>query len=90
MYIEPVPLWEDPIFLILVGGTAIIKGAKLIIASRVFRAYIFSIASTKVGGTVITIGGGLFRYVGTHPPLPGEVIHSRQIELFWRWIVWRF
>ena len=46
--------------------------------TRWFRKNILSVARTRQGGRVITVGGK-FKYVGKHRALAGEVQHTRQI-----------
>lgn len=69
---------------ILIKAGVVATGSKLVVKR------IISIGATKAGGKVVTIGGGLLRYVGKHLPKIGEVIHSRQIEILWKRWVWRF
>lgn len=64
--------------------------AALAASPRFLSKYFISFHTTKMGGSVITIGHGLIRYVGPHAAKLTEEQHRRQIELLWRKIVWRF
>jgi RHS repeat-associated protein len=80
-----------------VGGAATVgfaglaeEGLSRLANLRWVRQFVFSLNRTSLGGRVITIGGGLLRYVGLHFN-PNELpLHTRQIEFLWKWFIWRW
>jgi hypothetical protein len=71
------------------AGIESLLGLRAAGGTRWFHKYIFSLGRTSQGGRVVTIGGGLLRYVGYHLKAHELPLHTRHIELLWKF-VWRW